>query len=50
MVRRVLFSVLLLLVLFLSTFRPAIPVRFSLAAGHILPRGVIGSGIVTEIR
>ena len=50
MVRRVLFSVLLLLVLFLSTFRPAVPGRFSLAVGRILPHGVIGSEIVTEVR
>jgi energy-converting hydrogenase Eha subunit A len=50
MVRRVVFSVLLLLVLFLSSFRPAVPGRFSLAVGHFLPRGVIGSGIVTEVR
>jgi energy-converting hydrogenase Eha subunit A len=50
MVRRVVFSVLLLVVLFLSSFRPAVPGRFSLAVGHLLPRGVIGSGIVTEVR
>ena len=50
MVRRVLFSVLLLLVLFLSAVRPAVPGRFSLAVGRILPRGVIGGGIMTEVR
>jgi energy-converting hydrogenase Eha subunit A len=50
MVRRVVFSVLLLLVLFLSTWRPAVPGRFSLAVGGILPRGVIGGGIVTGVR
>jgi energy-converting hydrogenase Eha subunit A len=50
MVRRVLFSVLLLLLLLLSSFRPAVPGRFSLAVGRILPHGVIGSGMVTEVR
>jgi len=50
MVRRVVFSVLLLLVLFLSTWQPAVPGRFSFAVGSILPHEVIGSGIVTEVR
>jgi hypothetical protein len=50
MVRRVLFSLFLLLALFLSTIRPAVPGHFSLAVGRILPRGVIGSGMVTEVR
>ena len=40
MVRRVLFSVLLLLLLLLSSFRPAMPDRFSLAVGsHLAARG-----------
>ena len=50
MVRRVLFSVLLLLVSVSVGFRPAVPGRFSLAVGRILPHGVIGSGMVTEVR
>jgi hypothetical protein len=50
MARRVVFSVLLLLILFLSSFRPAVPGRFSLAVGHILLRAVIGSEFVTEVR
>ena len=50
MVRRVLFSVLLLLVLFLSTWQPTVPGRFLLAVGGFLSHGVVGSGLMTEVR
>jgi energy-converting hydrogenase Eha subunit A len=50
MARRVIFSVILLLALFLSAVRPAVPGRFSLAVGRILPHRAIGSGMVTEVR
>jgi energy-converting hydrogenase Eha subunit A len=46
----VIFSVILLLFLFLSTLQPAVPGRFSLAMGRILPRSLMGGGMVTDVR
>jgi hypothetical protein len=50
MVRRVVLSVLLLLVLFLSTWQPAVPGGHPLAVGNLLSRAGVASGLLTEVR